>query len=101
MMEVSEVIALLAVSGIVEEIVSNVAKGWDDDLADLSQDLYLDLMEKGDKVVEMFGDGSIRYFISRMAVNNIKSVKSPYYMKYGRWKKLRSNNDIDLDGYEG
>lgn len=79
-----EIIDKLATDRAVEKLVDAVCKGEDaNDLNDLIQDLYLDLMGKDeDKIVRMYYDGEIDYFIYRMITNNVYSNTSPYYKKY-------------------
>lgn len=66
----------------VETIVSNIAKSSDDLLNDLVQEIYLDLLQKDDeKIVKLYQSNQIRYFITRIVINNIHSKNSPYWCK--------------------
>lgn len=73
----------------------NIAKSADDQLKDLAQDLYIDLMEKDeDRVVKMYESGQLKYFITRMCVNNIRSKNSPFWTNYKRF----TNNMNEIIG---
>lgn len=72
----------------VEELISNITKAPPtDDEEDLAQDIYLALLEKeGDLIEELYNNGQLIFFITRMLLNNIRSQTSPYYYKYKRYK---------------
>ena len=72
---------------IVEEIVYNIGSKDDEDLKDLIQDIYINLLEKEDNLIEtLYNTNQLKYFIIRMVVNNIHSKNSPYYTKYKKEK---------------
>lgn len=74
---------------IVEEVVYNIGDRGDEDLKDLIQDIYINLLEKEDNLIEtLYNTNQLKYFIIRMVVNNIHSKNSPYYTKY---KKDKTN----------
>ena len=76
---------IIAKERMVETIVSNIAKSADDLLNDLVQEIYLDLLEKDeDKIVKLYESNQIRFFITRIVINNLHSKNSPY------WCKLKS-----------
>lgn len=78
----NEVIGKLAKERIVETIVSNIAKSSDDLLNDLVQEIYLDLLQKDeDKIVKLYESNQMRYFITRMIINNLHSTNSPFWCK--------------------
>ena len=78
----NEIIGRLAKERIVETIVSNIAKSSDDLLNDLVQEIYLDLLTKDeDKIVKLYETNQIRYFITRIVINNLHSKNSPYWCK--------------------
>ena len=78
----NEIIGRLAKERIVETIVSNIAKSSDDLLNDLIQEIYLDLLSKDeDKIVKLYETNQIRYFITRIVINNLHSKNSPYWCK--------------------
>ena len=72
---------------IVEEIVYNIGSKDDEDLKDLIQDIYINLLEKEDSLIEnLYSTNQLKYFIIRMVVNNIHSKNRPYYTKYKKDK---------------
>lgn len=78
----NEVVNIIAKERMVETIVSNIAKSSDDLLNDLIQEIYLDLLQKDDeKIVKLYESNQIRYFITRIVINNIHSKNSPYWCK--------------------
>ena len=75
-------ISVIAKEKVVEQIVSNIAKSSDDLLNDLSQEIYLDLLQKDeDKIVKLYESNQMRYFITRMIINNLHSTNSPFWCK--------------------
>ena len=78
----NEVVNIIAKERMVETIVSNIAKSSDDLLNDLVQEIYLDLLQKDDeKIVKLYESNQIRYFVTRIVINNIHSKNSPYWCK--------------------
>lgn len=72
---------------VVEEVVYNIGDRGDEDLKDLIQDIYINLLEKEDSLIEtLYNTNQLKYFIIRMVVNNIHSKNSPYYTKYKKDK---------------
>ena len=78
----NEVVNIIAKERMVETIVSNIAKSSDDLLNDLVQEIYLDLLQKDDdKIVKLYESNQMRYFITRMIINNLHSTNSPFWCK--------------------
>lgn len=93
----SSIIEKLAKDKVIEDFILNITGVLGEDERDLAQDLYLDLMNKDEELIQkMDGDGSIKYFISRMVTNNIRSKNSRYYYRY----KKNKLNRLPLDGLE-
>ena len=77
---------------LVEEVVYNIGSKGDEDLKDLVQDIYINLLEKEDNLIEtLYNTNQLKYFIIRMVVNNIHSKNSPYYTKYKKDKINKVN----------
>ena len=77
-----EIIGRIAKDQLVEKMVCNIAKTsrLDCDLRDLAQMVYLVLCEYEDeKILELWNNGEIRFFIARIIMNNLNSKSSPYY----------------------
>lgn len=79
-------------------IISNIAKDTtDDDLQDLEQDIYLELLTKDEETIDdLFLKGQLNYYITRMVINNINSKTSRYYYRY---KKNKMKN-VPLDEWK-
>lgn len=93
-----DVIDTIAKQRVVEGIVKNIAGDTfnreEYNLNDLSQDIYVDLLSKNDdKIVEMYNNDQLKFFITRIVLNNVYSKNSPYYSKYK--KLLKKSNNID------
>lgn len=72
---------------VVEEIVYNIGDRGDEDLKDLIQDIYINLLEKEDSLIEtLYNTNQLKFYIVKMVVNNIHSKNSPYYTKYKKDK---------------
>ena len=72
---------------LVEEIVYNIGDKGDEDLKDLIQDIYINLLEKENDLIEtLYSTNQLKFYIVKMVVNNIHSKNSPYYTKYKKDK---------------
>lgn len=92
----NEVVNIIAKERMVEQICSNIAKSSDDLLNDLVQEIYLDLLQKDeDKIVKLYESNQMRYFITRMIINNLHSTNSPFWCKYKRF--TQNMNEITKD----
>lgn len=100
-MEKADIIAELAEQRVLDTIVYNIGGNADEDLQDLIQDLYIDLMGKPDELIEsLYESNQLKFFITKMALNNIRSKNSPYYANYKKDKTRRlpiTDNDIPDD----
>ena len=81
-----EVIDIIARDHLVERIVNKLlssSKNPFDCPEDLIQDVYLLLLEKGDKlIVDLYERGELAYYLLKIARNQLLSKNSPYYTKY-------------------
>lgn len=90
----NEVVNIIAKEKVVEQIVSNIAKTNSDILNDLSQNIYIDLLMKDDeKIVNLYETNQLRFFIVKMAKNNLFSKNSPFYKTF----KKNANLTVDID----
>lgn len=85
-MGIKEVINEIAKQRIVESIVHRVTSSGTtaqdpSSLDDLIQDIYLSLLED-DKVVDIYEQGHINFYIARIVTNNVCSSSSRYYRNY-------------------
>ena len=86
-MDKYKIIDEISKNKIVEEIVYNIGDRGDEDLKDLIQDIYINLLEKEDSLIEnLYSTNQLKFYIIRMVVNNIHSKNSPYYTKYKKDK---------------
>lgn len=88
MLNKEEIVGLYALSGRVETLAKNIIKRSDAETPDLTQDIYVELLQKPEALIEeLWNKGELDYFIVRMLLNNIYSKNSPYYYKYQRYNK--------------
>lgn len=91
----NEIIEIIAKERLVEQICSNIAKTNNDILNDLSQNIYIDLLLKDEeKIVNLYETNQLRFFIVKMAKNNLFSKNSPFYKTF----KKNANLTVDIDG---
>lgn len=61
----------------------------DADYKDLIQDLYLDLLNKDETLLQqLYNKDEFDYFIYRMISNNVRSKTSPFYKTYIKTKQF-------------
>lgn len=86
---------------LVEEIVYNIGDRGDEDLKDLIQDIYINLLEKEDNLIEtLYNTNQLKFYIIRMVINNIHSKNSPYYTKYKKDKINKVKIEELYDKYD-
>lgn len=91
-----EVISIIANERMVETIIANIEKKQDDLFNDLAEDIYISLLEKDDDmIVKLYTTKQIRYFITRMVINNVHSKNSPFWTIYKKY----TNNAEELGDY--
>ena len=98
----SEIINEIADSGLVEEIIDGVSYSKfeiKENLKDLAQDIYLQLLQMDTKKLnDLYTKNQLRYWIARIVVNSIHSKTSPYYYSYKKSQMQSvSISEIDLD----
>ena len=80
-----EIVEILAKQREVEKMIKNISNGRSFDptaLDDLAQDIYMSLLNKGEKLIEVYEQGHINFYLSRIVCNNIISSTSQYYRRY-------------------
>ena len=77
----TEIVERLARERRVETMVENIARQpLDADLSDLSQMVYLILLEYDeDKLADLWEHDQIQFFIARIIINQYRSTSSPFY----------------------
>lgn len=88
-MDKEDIIEELAKNKVIETIASNIG-GRDEDLEDLCQDLYISLLSKPpDLIKTLYETDQLRFYITKMVINNIRSTNSPFYTTYKKDKTRR------------
>ena len=95
------IIKTLADGKRVEAMVRNIAhQDLTDDLKDLCQMVYLILLEYDeDKLVDLWENNQINFFLARIIINQYRSANSPFHTIY-RKVQLRSvsiGSGVSLD----
>ena len=98
----AQIINEIANNGLVEEIIQGVSYSKfenTENLKDLTQDIYLQLLQmRTDKLNDLYTKNQISFWIARIVVNSIHSKTSPYYYQYKKAQMQSVNiNDIDID----
>lgn len=76
----------IARNGILDRIVNNITDNGkvakdESSLDDLKQDIYISLLLDS-KLPNIYKEGHIKFYITRIVMNNICSSSSPYYRIY-------------------
>lgn len=91
-----ETINKIAKEHVVEDIIQNIAKSNDDNLTDLAQDIYIQLLEMpNDKFKILQCGNQLKYYLVGLIRNQIFSCTSPYFYKYKKYKQLIDEEDIE------
>ena len=79
----------------VETVIKNITKdSKDEDLKDLANDIYLELLEKPAELLEAIYDrDQMNYYITRIVMNNINSKTSRFYYRY----RLHKLKELSID----
>ena len=87
-----DIAEILATEGRVEAMVCNIARSpMTDDLRDLCQIVYLAVLEYDeDKIVDLWDNGQINFFLARVIINQFRSTRSQWYKDV---RKLRDRSD--------
>lgn len=91
----AEIIEELAKNRMVETMVTNIAhQPMSADLEDLSQMVYLILLEYDErKLQDLYENEQMHFFVARIIINQYNSVNSPFYAIF---RKFRSKIDETL-----
>ena len=98
----AQIINEIANGGLVEEIIQGVSYSKfenTENLKDLTQDIYLQLLQMDTKKLnDLYTKNQLRFWVTRIITNNIHSKTSPYYYMYKKAQMQSVNiNDIDID----
>ncbi len=103
---VSRIISELEEQGTVREICENM-KVSKNDIDDFVQEIYMILLEYNkDKIVELYRNKQLKYFIVGVVSRQYNSNTSPYYKKYKKYYTIidgnyvNNENNEDVDDFE-
>lgn len=88
-----QIINQLAKRKTIENILNKFVK-YQSYKDDLSQDLYISLLEKpDDQIIKLYESEQLNYFIVGMIRHNIISKTSPFYKQYKKFQDLTDSLD--------
>lgn len=95
----TEIIEAIAKDRMVETMVTNIAhKPMSADLQDLSQMVYLILLEYDEKKLQdLWENNQMHFFIARIIINQYNSVNSPFHTIFRKFR-LMVDEEIQLSG---
>ena len=98
----AQIINEIANGGLVEEIINGVSYSKfenTENLKDLTQDIYLQLLQMDNaKINELYFKNQLRFWVTRIITNNIHSKTSPYFYTYKKEQMQSvSISEIDID----
>ena len=88
----------IAKNHIVEKMINKIADSNDVRLGflkDLSQDIYVILLEQQDRIENMPSTTEQLLYIQRVVYNNLKSKTSRYYYNYKRYEEKKRKYKYD------
>ena len=88
-----EIITEIASRQMIETMVKNIAHSqMTPDLKDLIQMTYLVLLEYDEKkIVDLWENNQISFFIARIIINQYRSSYSPYYMTIRKFQEMSTD----------
>ena len=93
------VVEYIARSKLIQECILIVTGGvWRSEYDDLVQDLLVEFLDQGKKIVDLYEKNQLRYYVMRIVRNNIQSNTSRFYYRYRRFSLLNSG-DKALSNY--
>lgn len=98
-MDRNSIVAALGRDRVVETIVQNIARRpLDDDLKDLCQIVYLNILTKvdEDKLRDLWDTGDIRFYVARVAKNELYQHRSAWDVQTQRFAR----RSVPLEQYK-
>ena len=100
----NQIINELAKNKVIEKLVANISPEGDSspgtlssDNQDLSQLIYLTLLEKPNSLIEdLYSKGELIFYVIRIITRNVYSTTSPYYRTIKKFK----NKTIDINEFK-
>ena len=100
-MTTREVVEEVARSKLIQECILIVTGGvWRAEYDDLTQDLLVEFLNQGKKIVDLYEKGQLRYYVVRVVRNNLQSCTSRFFYRYRRFSLL-NQGDKALSNYDG
>lgn len=98
-MPINKIVEEIHNTGLLTELCENIGV-LPKDMDDFQQEIYLILLTYNqDKIIEMYNNKQLKFFMVRIIQNQYHSKNSPFYMKYKRY--AQSANDLTKDIIEG
>ena len=95
------VVEYIARSKLIQECILIVTGGvWRSEYDDLTQDLLVEFLDQGKKIVDLYEKNQLRYYVVRVVRNNLQSCTSRFYYRYRRFSLL-NQGDKALSNYDG
>lgn len=94
-----QIIEELAKNKVVENLIKNITKRWDDTYNDLAQMIYEDLLiKKKEELIQKLyenqeSNNELNAFLIRMIINNIYSKNSPFYYQFGKYRDMTKDDE--------
>lgn len=99
----NQIINELAKNKVIEKLVANISPddsspgALSSDNQDLSQLIYLTLLEKPNALIEdLYSKGELIFYVIRIITRNVYSTTSPYYRTIKKFK----NKTIDINEFK-
>ena len=94
----NQIINELARNKVIEKLVANISPDDNSpDNQDLSQLIYLTLLEKPNSLIEdLYSKGELIFYVIRIITRNVYSTTSPYYRTIKKFK----NKTTDIDDFK-
>ena len=93
------VVEYIARSKLIQECILIVTGGvWRSEYDDLTQDLLVEFLDQGKKIVDLYEKNQLRYYVVRVIRNNIQSNTSRFFYRYRRFSLL-NQGDKALSNY--
>lgn len=97
-----DIITELAEQGVIESLIKRLVRECHSSLSDLSQEIYLSLLEKDeDYIVKLYNNHELNNFITGMVRNNYYSKTSPYYKNYKKFMNMTRPLSNETENYYG
>lgn len=101
-----EILTKVVEEDLLYKLSMNITKGkryeWFDDMF---HDIYIQLLTKDrEKIVQLYKNDQMKFFLSRVLMNNIQSTTSATYRNYRKFpsksEELRWDDESEDDDYE-